>query len=91
MTPEERSLLQRIASTVEENNQILIGMRRRARYATVFRVLYWVVIIGLSVGAFYFIQPYIEFMTSALGIGGNEASSGSSFENYTNNLKNLFQ
>ncbi len=63
MTPEERNLLERTHKLVEENNQILVKMRRSNRYALVFRVLYWVVIIGISFGAFYLIQPYINAIT----------------------------
>ena len=64
MTPEERELLQRVANQVDENNQILRGIRRVQRFATVYRIVYWVLIIGLSFGAFYFIQPYINMLKS---------------------------
>jgi hypothetical protein len=60
MTPEERALLQRMAQTVEENNEILHGIRSSMRWARVWRVVYWTVIIGSAVGAYWFIQPYID-------------------------------
>ncbi|MDB5259380.1 MAG: protein of unknown function with transrane region [Candidatus Taylorbacteria bacterium] len=60
MTPEERNLLERTLKVSEENNDILKSIRRSNRISTVLRVLYWIVIIGLSFGAYYFIQPYIE-------------------------------
>ena len=44
----------------KENNRILKGLRNTNRWATVFRVFYWIIIIGVSVGAFYFIQPYVD-------------------------------
>lgn len=56
----------------EENNKILISMRRTARFGVIMRCAYWAIIIGLSIGAFYFIQPYINFMTSTLGIGNQD-------------------
>ena len=52
MNPDERKLLDRIANQVDENNTILRGIRRVQRFTTVYRILYWVLIIGLSL--FYF-------------------------------------
>ncbi|MCX6703228.1 MAG: hypothetical protein NTV02_00865 [Candidatus Zambryskibacteria bacterium] len=60
MTPEERALLERIAATVEENNEILLAMRKAQRWASIWRAIYWTVIIGSSIGAYWIIQPYID-------------------------------
>jgi len=62
MTPEEKSLLERTYKIVEENNSILRGIRRSNRISVVMKVFYWVIIIGLSIGAFYFLQPYVNSM-----------------------------
>lgn len=78
MNPEERSLLERTHEMVEENNKILRSLRRSRRIGIIMTTLYWVVIIGISVGAFYFLQPYIDYIA-----GGDE--SGSKF---TEQLKN---
>ena len=67
MTPEERSLLMRTASLVEENNKLLKSMQKSARWRTAFQIGYWVIILALTFGAFYFIQPYINSLTGALG------------------------
>jgi hypothetical protein len=32
------------------------------------------VIIGLSVGAVYLIQPYVDFVTKTFGVGNNSAT-----------------
>jgi hypothetical protein len=60
MTPEERSLLERTYKLAEENNVILRGIRRANRFSFAFKIFYWLVIIGVTLGAFYFIQPYLE-------------------------------
>jgi hypothetical protein len=60
MTPEEKNLLERTYKLAEENNGILKSIRRGNRFSIFMRLLYWVVIIGASVGAYYFIQPYIN-------------------------------
>ena len=43
-----------------ENNEILRGMRKRARWHSVFIVLYWLVIGGVMVAAYHYVQPYLE-------------------------------
>lgn len=60
MNSEERELLERTLRISEENNKILKGMRRSNRLATIFKVFYWLVIIGLGFGAYYFIEPYVD-------------------------------
>ena len=77
MTPEERSLLERTATLVEENNKLLKSMQRSARWRTAMQVGYWVLILGLTFGAFYFIQPYINSLTGALGEGNSDGTSTS--------------
>ena len=65
MTPEERQLLIQTHRLVEENNELLRKMHRAALVGRVFRLLYWIAIIGLSVGAYYLIQPYVEQIQNA--------------------------
>jgi hypothetical protein len=60
MTPEEKSLLERTYKLAEENNEILRKIRRINRWTIAFRIAYWVILVGLAVGALYFIQPYID-------------------------------
>ncbi len=62
----------RLEKLVKENNEILKGMRRSMRISRFFTVLYWVVIIGVGFGAYYFIQPFIEpFIETGKGIFQN--------------------
>lgn len=60
MTPEERQILIQTHRMVEENNKLLRKMHRAAIWGRIFHFLYWAVIIGLSVGAYYFVQPYVD-------------------------------
>ena len=60
MTPEERSLLRQTYELAQENNTILRGIRRANRFSMAFKIFYWLVIIGVTLGAFYFVQPYLE-------------------------------
>jgi len=62
MTPEERSLLERTYKLSLENNDLLRKIRRSNTMSSIFRAIYWVVIIGASVGAYYYVQPYVDPM-----------------------------
>ncbi len=76
MTPEERDLLQRSVDLAEENNDMLRALRRHMRISRIMSVLYWVVIIGSAVGAYYFISPYLEFMAAAYGDARDSVGGG---------------
>ena len=52
--------LREIKALVTENNKILRRMQTAARWARFFNILYWVVIIGIALGSFYYIQPYFK-------------------------------
>jgi uncharacterized membrane protein len=67
MSPEERELLDRSVALTEENNKMLHGMKRSMFWSRVMSVIYWLFIIGISIGAFYFMQPYIDQITKLYG------------------------
>jgi len=75
MTPEERELLTQSIKLAEENNKILRGMRRSARFSTFFRILYWTIIIVVAFGSYFAIKPFIEpFIKGANKVQGNVES-----------------
>ncbi len=78
MEPEEKELLKRTLALEEENNSILRSMYRSMRLTRIFHIVYWIVIIGSAVGAYYLIQPYIEAVTGAYGGAKDSFSSWSS-------------
>ena len=69
-------LMQENLELARENNKILKGMRRSQRFGLIFKVVFWLVILGAPVLLYYyFFAPYIE---QILGIyteiqGGAEA------------------
>ncbi len=67
MNPEEKQLLQKTFEMAEENNKMLRHIKRSNRLSMIFRISYWVIIIGISLGALYFIQPYIDSVMKAYG------------------------
>jgi hypothetical protein len=64
--PEERQLLERIAHLTKENNLLLQKMRQGVVLNRYVRVLYWIIIIGLSIWGYYLIQPYISTFENAI-------------------------
>ncbi|MBP6883863.1 MAG: hypothetical protein KBC06_01370 [Candidatus Pacebacteria bacterium] len=68
MDAESKKLLQDTLELAKENNQMLQSMRRSMRIARLMSIVYWVFIIGSAVGAYYFIQPYVD---EVIGIYGS--------------------
>jgi len=60
MEPELKQKLDNIQKLAEENNTMLKHVRRGQRWTSFFQAVYWLIIISLGVGTFYFIQPYFN-------------------------------
>ncbi len=65
MNPEERELIEETLALSRENNKMLRSIQRTARIGQVMQIMYWLLIIGASVGAYYFVQPYLEQLLEA--------------------------
>jgi hypothetical protein len=65
MEQDEKDLLQKTYDLSKENNKILHSIRNSNRWANFFRFIYWVLIIGVSLGAFYYLQPYVNNILGA--------------------------
>jgi len=68
MDREEKQKLDRALELAEDNNQMLRKMIRNMRWGRLFRTVYWVIIIGISIGALYYVQPYVD---QVVGVYGN--------------------
>ena len=66
MDQNEKRILRETLEIAKENNEMLKKMRRGQFIGNVARIFYWVIILGASFGAYYFIQPYIEMYKSLL-------------------------
>lgn len=64
MDSNDKNLLDRLMTLTEENNRLLKKMWRAARIGRAVRLFYWLIIIGLSIGALYYIQPYVNQLLS---------------------------
>ena len=81
MSPEERELLNKSVQLGEDNYKMLRSIRRSMHISSIVSLLYWVIIIGSAVGAYYFIQPYTNQIMNVY----NEAKSN------LNNLNTMLQ
>ncbi len=59
MDPQIKALLEENLQLAKDNNAMLHKIRGVQRWAQIYRVFYWIIIIALSFGSYYFIQPYI--------------------------------
>ena len=75
MDQRERELLENTFNLAKENNEILRKMRRAQKIADFMRFMYWIIIIGVTIGAFYFMQPYIEQMKGLIEKAGISINS----------------
>lgn len=86
MTPEERELLTQSIKLAEENNKMLRGLRRRARISSFLRIVYWMIILGITFGAYYFIEPYVNSMVKSYN---DIKSNVENVKNVTTNIPSL--
>jgi hypothetical protein len=64
MDSSDKKVLDVIKNEVEDNSKILRKLLRAERMRRWMSIIYWLVIIGLGLGAYYFIQPYIDSLKS---------------------------
>jgi hypothetical protein len=60
MDPESEKLLKETFLLAKENNVMLRKIRRGQKWASFMRVIYWLIIIGISIGAWYYLQPWVD-------------------------------
>ncbi len=83
MDPESKKLLAETLALAEENNKILRALKRSMVWGRVVHAVYWALIIGSAVGAYYFIQPYINQIIGVYGGAKDSLNSVNSlFENF---------
>lgn len=82
--PEGKQLLQATYKIVEENNKMLHKVRGVQKRQAIFSMLKWLIIIGIAIGAFYFLEPYVKNILKFIQDSGASISQ-------LKNLGNTFQ
>ena len=67
MQPEEREMLKKALELSRENNKMLQSIKRSMFVGRIFRIVYWIVVIGAAIGAYYYIEPYLDEAIGAYG------------------------
>ncbi len=67
MDPENKETLRKILELEQKNHKMLTSIHKSMFWSKVFRVIYWVIIIAATVGAYYYIEPYINGIIEAYG------------------------
>ncbi len=75
MDTEINERLENIEKIVSDNNRMLTKLRSAQKNAIYWRIVYWIVILGLAIASFYAIQPYVSQFGAAYGIGSSSANA----------------
>ena len=67
MEPEDRDLLRRTFELSQKNSKILESIKKSMFWGRVMRYVYWAILLGAAVGAYYFIEPYVDQMLEVYG------------------------
>jgi len=67
MDPEARQLMRNNLKLTEENNEMLKKLYRAHKWGVAWRIFYWTLIIALTFGAYYFIQPFLDQIKNITG------------------------
>ena len=60
MDPESKKLLQDTLALAEENNKMLHKIRGVQKRETLWNALKLIIIIGVALGSFYYLEPYLN-------------------------------
>lgn len=80
MDQEDKNTLRKVLELEQKNNKMLLSIKQSMMWGRIFRYAYWIVIIGAAVGAYYYIQPYIDGLIEAYG----------GFKGDIQNVRNIF-
>jgi hypothetical protein len=92
MDPESKKLLEETFRLSEENNRMLKRIRKVQKWTTLLRVLYALIVVGIAVGAFYYLNPYVDGLlniyTGMSGVEEKLTGGGGSFQEFLSNFQN---
>lgn len=60
MDPEMKKLLEENLALAKENNEMLRKVRRLQKRGQLFTLFYWLMIIGIPLGLYYFLRPFLD-------------------------------
>ncbi len=93
MDQETKELLKTTLSLAEENNKMLHKLRNAQKIEFVWKVAKFVLVIGIALGSFYYLEPYLnkvmDMYNSVAGIQKDIKSATGSVKGAADNVKNI--
>ncbi len=80
---DDKEKLDKILELAEDTNKLVHKMRRVQVFSGLWTIFYWVIVIGIGIGAFYYIQIYIDSIKEAVGIVSEKNASSSPLLNFS--------
>ncbi len=77
-TNDNKDSMEELLELTKENNKILKKLLSSLRLSRAMRIIYWVIIVGVALGAYYYVQPYVEGLIStynSIGAGVNSLNN----------------
>jgi hypothetical protein len=71
--------LQAMEEKIDETHRVVMKVRRVQKRAETTRILYWLFLILLGLGAFYFIQPVVNQFKGIYNVGASESNNFNEF------------
>lgn len=65
MDPMLETRLKAIEEKLDNNQEILLRIRRVQKNGQLFKIFYWILILLATFGAFYYIEPYLNGILEA--------------------------
>ena len=59
MDTESKKVLEETYKLVQENNKMLHKIRSIQKWAAFWSTLKWLVVVGITLGSLYYLQPYV--------------------------------
>lgn len=95
MDSEVKKILEENLKLSKENNELLKKVRGFQRWSQITKILYWFIIIGVAIGSFYFIKPYLGGLVNLYSGGVSDVNSvkdiGNALHNSTQNWQDLIR
>ena len=66
MDKEDKKIIRQNLELAKDNHKLLKKMRRNMLFGSFTRAIYWIIILGASLGAYYYMQPYIDGARDAI-------------------------
>ena len=88
MDPETTQQLQKLIELTEQNHKILSKMQNHIRWGMFFGVMKWLLFVGLAVGSYVVVQPYIDQVMKVYKSLETTQAQNQNFVEYLKNFGN---